>query len=56
MKKNLQSTLLSYSIAKSTLKTLLTFSKVEKTKHEIFNFVHLLSSSLFLSFLLVHQV
>ena len=30
-------------IAKSTLKTLLTFSKVEKTKHESFNFVLLLS-------------
>ena len=32
-------------IAKSTLKTPLTFSKVEKTKHANFDFVHLLSSS-----------
>ena len=45
MKKSLQTTSLCYSIAKSTLKTPLTFSKVEKTKHENFDFVHLLSSS-----------
>ena len=43
--KSLKTTSLCYSIAKSTLKTLLTFSKVEKTKHEIFDFVYLLSSS-----------
>ena len=41
--KSLPTTSLCYSIAKSTLKTLLTFSKVEKTKHENFSFVHLLS-------------
>ena len=43
--KSLQTTSLCYSIAKSTLKTPLRFSKVEKTKHENFDFVHLLSSS-----------
>ena len=43
--KSLQTTSLCYSIAISTLKTPLTFSKVEKTKHENFDFVHLLSSS-----------
>ena len=43
--KSLQTTLLCYSIAKSTLKTTLTFSKVKKTKHENFDFVSLLSSS-----------
>ena len=43
--KSLQTTSLCYSIAKSTLKTPLTFSKVEKTKLENFDFVHLLSSS-----------
>ena len=47
MKKAYKTTSLCYSIAKSTLKTLLTFSKVEKTKHENFDFVHLLSSSFF---------
>ena len=46
--KSLQTTSLCYSIAKSTLKTPLTFSKVDKTKHENFDFVHLLSSSFFL--------
>ena len=45
--KSLQTTSLCYSIAKSTLKTPLTFSKVEKTKHENFDFVHILSSSFF---------
>ena len=42
--KSLQTTSLCYSIAKSILKTPLTFSKVEKTKYENFDFVHLLSS------------
>ena len=45
--KSVQTTTLCYSIAKSTLKTPLTFSKVKKTKHENFDFVHLLSSSFF---------
>ena len=51
-----------FYIAKSTLKTPLTFSKVEKTQHENFDFVHLLSSFLLLllllsssSFLFFHQ-
>ena len=44
MKKSLQTTSLCYSIAKSTLKTPLTLSKVEKTKHEKFRFC---SSSFF---------
>ena len=48
MKKSLQTTSLCYSIAKSTLKTPLTFSKVEKTKHKNFDFVHLLSSFSFI--------
>ena len=43
--KSLQTTSFCYSIAKSILKTPPTFSKVEKTKHENFDFVHLLSSS-----------
>ena len=46
-KKSLQTTSLGYSIAKSTLKTPLTFSEVEKTKHENFHCVHLLSSFFF---------
>ena len=46
--KSLQTTSLCYSIAKSTLKTPLTFSKVEKNKHENFDFVHLLSFFFFL--------
>ena len=37
--KSLQSTTLCYSIAKSTVEVSLTFLKVEKTKHESFNFV-----------------
>ena len=41
--KSVQITSVCYSSAKSTLKTLLTFSKVEKTKHKNFNFLHLLS-------------
>ena len=40
---------LCYSNAKSTLKVLLTFNNVEKTKLENFDFVHLLTS-FFLSF------
>ena len=48
--KSLQTTSLCYSIAKFTLKTPLTFSKVEKTKHKNFDFVHLLSSSSFFFF------
>ena len=47
--KSLQTTSFCYSIAKSTLKTLLTFSNVEKTKHENFDFAHLLSSFFFFS-------
>ena len=43
--KSLQITSLCCSIAISTHKVLLTFNKVEKTKHEKFNFIHL---SLFL--------
>ena len=39
--KSLQTTYLCYSNAKSTLKVPLNFNKVEKTKLEIFNFVHL---------------
>ena len=31
---------LSYSNAESTLKALLTFNRVEKTKHKNFDFVH----------------
>ena len=50
MKKAYRLTSLRYSIAKYTLKTPLTFSKVEKTKHENFDFVHLLSSSSFFFF------
>ena len=46
--KSLQTTSLCYSIAKPTLKSTLTFSTVEKTKHENFDFVHLLSSFFFL--------
>ena len=38
--KSLQTTSLCFSIAKSTLKIPLTFSKVEITKHENFDFVH----------------
>ena len=45
--KSLQTTSLCYSIAKSSLKPPLTFSKVEKTKRENFDFVHLLSSFFF---------
>ena len=37
-------------IAKSTLKTPLTFIKVDKTKHENFDLVYLLSSSFFFCF------
>ena len=47
--KSLQTTSFCYSIAKSIRKTLLTFSKVEKTKHENFDFVHLLSLFFFFS-------
>ena len=43
--RSLQTTSLCYSIAKSTFKTPLTSSKVEKTKPENFAFVHILSSS-----------
>ena len=43
--KSLQTTSFCYSIAKSVLKTPLTFNKVKKTKHENFDFVHLLLSS-----------
>ena len=43
--KRLQTTSVCYSINKSTLKTPLTFAKVEKTKHENLDFGHLLSSS-----------
>ena len=42
-----QTTSICYSFAKSSLKSLINFSKVEKTKHENFDFVHLLSSSFF---------
>ena len=42
--KSIQTISLSYSSAKSTLKVPLTFNKVEKTKNENFNFVHLVSS------------
>ena len=52
--KSLQTTSLCYSIAKSTLKTPLTFSKVDKTKHENFDFVHL-SSSFFFFFSIKHN-
>ena len=45
--KSLQTTSLCYSIAKCTLKTPLTFSKVKKTKLEKFDFLHLLSSPSF---------
>ena len=48
--KSLETISLCYSIAKSTLKTPLTFSKVEKTKHENFAFVHLLLLSSFVFF------
>ena len=41
--KRLQTTSLCYSNAKSTLKVLLTFNRVEKTKLEKFDFVHFLS-------------
>ena len=44
--KSLQTTFFTYSNAKSTLKVPLTLIKVEKTKHQIFDFVHL---SFFLS-------
>ena len=48
--KSLQATSLCYySIAKFILQVLLTFLKVKKTKHEYFNFVHLLS------FFFLHQ-
>ena len=43
--KSLQATSPGYSIAISTLKVPLAFNKVEKTKLESFEFVHLLSSS-----------
>ena len=43
-KKLTDCTTLCYSIAKSTLYVPLTFLKIEKTKLENFNFVHLLSS------------
>ena len=43
--KNLQATSLYNSNAISTPNVPLTFNKSEKTKHENFNFVHLLSSS-----------
>ena len=43
--KSLQTASLCYSNAKSTVKVPLTFNKVEKTKVENFDFVHLLSSS-----------
>ena len=43
--KSVQATSLGYSIAKSALKVVLTFSKVEKTKLKNVHFVHLLSSS-----------
>ena len=43
--KSSQATSPGYSIAKSTLKVPLTLNKVEKTKVENFDFVHLLSSS-----------
>ena len=42
--KGLQTTSLCYSNAKFTVKVLLTFNKVENTKLESFDFVHLLSS------------
>ena len=45
--KSLKTTSLCYSNAKSTPKILLTFSKVEKTKVENFDFVPLLSSFFF---------
>ena len=39
--KGLQATPICYCIENSTLKTPLTFNKVEKTKHESFAFVHI---------------
>ena len=45
--KCLQTTSLSYSNAKSTLKVPLTFNTLEKTKHKNLNFIHLFSSSCF---------
>ena len=39
--KSLQTASLCYSNAKSTLLVLLTFNRVEKTKHKNFNFVHI---------------
>ena len=47
--------LLLHAVCKSTLKVPLIFLKIEKNKHEIFNFVHL-SSSFFLSFLPTHNL
>ena len=44
-----------YSYAKSTLLVPLTFNRVKKTKHEIFNFVHL-RSSFFLCFSARHDL
>ena len=51
--KSLQTTntLLFYYCCKSTQKTPLTLKKVEKTKHENFEFVHFLSSSSFFFFI-----
>ena len=46
--KTLTDYILCYSSAKSTLAFLLTSIRLEKTKHENFNFAHLLSSSFFL--------
>ena len=51
MQKNLETKLLGYFIAESTLKVPLTFNMVEKTKHENFDFISVtLRISFFISF------
>ena len=47
--KSIQTISLCYSIAKYTLNTPLTFGKVEKSKHESSDFVHVSSSFFFFS-------
>ena len=49
-------TSLCYSNAKCTLLVLLTFNKIEKIKHEYFDFVHLLPFLFFSFLLLCHTI